>query len=394
MKTSTKTLLVMGLMSLHMVRYSMIFPFVPLLAEKMGASPTLIGVVGGAYSLMAVLAAVPVGGLSDRFGIKYLIIIGVLLSMVHAALLLTAGSIFMIILAQLLGGFSDLIHVVTIQTYISHLPGAYHRERGFGILAFSASLGQAVGPILAGVIVFNYGYTANFLAVIALSLPGFFILLLPEPQNGGQARRQYSIKGDLRESGRLLHDHKMTAVLIFAFTVVAAASLRSSFIPVYFRSRDLTEVDIGVLMTLFSVASTVVRFFMGRIVDLIGRRGLTVLAVVAVALGVGLVPLFTSSPTLGLTMLLFGLGFGFTQPLTMAMVSDLAEPEHAGLAMGLRFTVITTGALLGPIFFGYIVQVSDLSRPFYLAGLGVALVGLYITLLKPDLIPERQPDKI
>jgi MFS family permease len=94
----------------------------------------------------------------------------------------------------------------------------------------------------------------------------------------------------------------------------------------------------------------------------------------------------------GFTILIsiFGLGFGMTQPLSMVMVSDLTDPTQSGLAMGLRFVAIMLGSLLSPILLGLIIETFGLSPAFYAAALVVALAGIWMFVLRPDLIPGRR----
>lgn len=64
--------------TVHFTRHGIVFPFIPLLAERMGAGPSTIGYIVGAFSLTAVVLSIPLGGLVDRFGVKRLLIIGVI----------------------------------------------------------------------------------------------------------------------------------------------------------------------------------------------------------------------------------------------------------------------------------------------------------------------------
>jgi len=86
----------------------------------------------------------------------------------------------------------------------------------------------------------------------------------------------------------------------------------------------------------------------------------------------------------------FGLGFGMTQPLSMVMVADLTDPNHSGLAMGLRFTAAMAASLLSPIFLGLIVERFGLSPAFYVAASVVVFAGIRMFIIRPDLIPGRR----
>jgi MFS family permease len=113
-------------------------------------------------------------------------------------------------------------------------------------------------------------------------------------------------------------------------------------------------------------------------------------SVLAVALGVGLIPWLSSFFTTALALSLFGLGFGLTQPLSMVMVADLSDPEHPGLSMGIRFTVIALANLLGPVLLGFLVEGVGLNSPFYVSAFLVLAIGAYILKWKPGLLPGRR----
>jgi MFS family permease len=105
------------------------------------------------------------------------------------------------------------------------------------------------------------------------------------------------------------------------------------------------------------------------------------LALGLILLGTAALPVISDPfPTAGL-MLLFGLGFGISQPLSMVMVSDRAGKSFSGLAMGMRFTVITLGTLLSPVLSGLVVDTAGLEAAFYcIAGL-LAAAALLIRVI-------------
>jgi hypothetical protein len=57
--------LILIVFTFHFTRLGIIFPFVPLLAERMGASPSAIGFTVGAFSIIAVFLSIPFGGFWD-----------------------------------------------------------------------------------------------------------------------------------------------------------------------------------------------------------------------------------------------------------------------------------------------------------------------------------------
>jgi hypothetical protein len=58
--------------------------------------------------------------------------------------------------------------------------------------------------------------------------------------------------------------------------------------------------------------------------------------------------------------------------------------------MGLRFTSIMVASLLSPIFFGFLVGTFGLTSAFYVAAAVVALCGIRMLIVRPELIPARR----
>ena len=376
--------------SFHFTRHGIIFPFIPLLAAKLGAGPTTIGFIVGAFSLMAVCLSIPLGGLVDRFGVKRLLLIGVVCNISNAVILLQTDTVAGLIIAQLIAGIAFLLHVVASQAYISRLSDAHRREAGFGWLSIGASVGQSVGPILGGILVDRFDYPAAFWVVFVLSSAGLILLGLRNSRESNPTRSSYNPLHDARHAGALAWDPKVLMILIFTFAIVFAANLRASFLPVLLRSEGVTELTVGILIAIFSVMSTSIRLIFGWLMDTFKRKHILISAMVAIILAIGLIPSMGSITGYAVLISIFGLGFGLTQPLSMVMIADLTNPSQSGLSMGLRFTAIMVAGLLSPICLGFIVETIGLAPAFYAAAMVVGLVGVRMFILRPDLIPDRR----
>jgi MFS family permease len=377
-------------LTLHFIRHGIIFPFIPLLAEKMGAGPTTIGFIVGSFSLIAVFLSIPLGGLVDRFGVKRLLVLGVCCNIVNAAILIRTNTVSMLIIAQLIAGIAFLIYVVASQAFVSRLTDPSRREKGFGWLAFSASAGNSVGPILGGVLVGRFDYPVAFWVVLALSGAGLMLLGLEDTKASIATKSSYNPVQDARQAGLLAISPQVLLVLVFTFAIIFAANLRASFLPVLLRAEGLTEFTVGVLISIFAIVSTGIRLIFGRLLDTFNRKKILAMSMLAIIFAVGLLPSVVSVAGFALLISLFGLGFGMTQPISMVMIADLTNPDQSGLAMGLRFTAIMLAGLLSPIFLGLIIDTIGLSPAFYVAALIVALAGIHMFIIRPDLIPERR----
>jgi MFS family permease len=382
--------LILIVLILHFTRHGIIYPFVPLMAEAMGASLSAIGFTVGAFSFIAVFLSVPLGGLVDRFGVKRLLLFGVGFNILNALILIQADTISKLIIAQMIAGVAFLLHVVASQAYFSRLSNPSQREKGFGWLGFGASAGQSVGPLLGGFLVDRFDYQTAFWVALLLSSMGIALVGLKRTRESNPTKLSYNLLQDTRQAKALAIDPRVLMVLVFTFAIIFAVNLRSSFLPVFLRAEGLTEASVGLLISIFAVMSTSIRLIFGKLVQLFDRKKIIAGSLLAVVLGVGLIPSMFSAASFAVILAVFGLGFGMTQPLSMVMIADLTDPSQSGLAMGLRFTAIMVASLLSPIFFGFLVGTFGLTSAFYVAAVVVALCGIRMLIVRPELIPARR----
>jgi MFS family permease len=375
---------------LHFTRHGITFPFIPLLAEKMGAGPTTIGFIVGAFSLIAVFLSIPLGGLIDRFGVKLPLLLGVICNIANAVILLHANTVSTLIVAQLIAGIAFLPHVVASQAYVSRLPDTSRREKGFGWLSFGAAAGLSAGPILGGILVDRFDYQVAFWVVLVLSSGGLILLGLKNTRDTNPSSTSYSPLRDARQAGAMAIEPKIMLILFFSFAIIFAASLRSSFLPLLLRAEGLTEFTVGLLISVFAIMATSIRLIFGRLLNIFDRKKILAYSMLAIILAVGLIPSTASVAGFTILISIFGLGFGMTQPLSMVMISDLTNPTQSGLAMGLRFSSIMLAGLLSPIVLGFIIETIGLGAAFYAAALVVALAGIRMFFIRPDLIPSKR----
>lgn len=107
---------------------------------------------------------------------------------------------------------------------------------------------------------------------------------------------------------------------------------------------------VGLIEGLAESTALIVKVFSGAISDYLGKR--KGLAVFGYALGALTKPLFAIAPTTGIVLtarLLDRIGKGVRGAPRDALMADIAPPEVRGAAFGLRQSLDTVGAFLGPL---------------------------------------------
>ncbi len=372
---------------LFFLRHGVIFPFIPLYAKHLGVSSISIGLVVSSFSFLSFLMAFPAGILSDKLGPKLILLTGVIMNILYSILLLFSQNLWILISAQLIGGLGFLLIILGSQVYISSQEDKRLIEKSFGWVTFSAALGQSIGPFLGGVLFSKFSFEGMFKFAIFTSITGLLVLALKDITF---SKESYSIsfKNLIYILKKILNSH-VIAVFLFCFIVLFVITLRGSFLPILLKEKSLTEEEIGLLLSIFAIAMTLIRIFIGQIFELVSRSILVIITLFLISVATGILPLINSKFILSIPILMTGFGFGISQPLSMVMISDFVPTEYLGLSFGMRFSIMTFAAITGPSVFGLLTHRWGIASPFYISSLFMIIIGGVITILlkrpKPSL---------
>jgi MFS family permease len=341
---------------LMFVGYTMISPLAPLYSVALGASPAIIGVVIAAGFLFPLFLAIPVGSLVDRYGSRGMLIVGTLLVGLSPFLVPLFPGFASLGLLQVVGGLGHLLAIVAAQSFVATLGGGRAREQNFGWYSTFISIGQLIGPLVAGVTVDLLGFEEAFALSGALStLAVLLVVRLRQPERlaAGEAPR---FPGPA-QLGRLLRNPGVQLALLVSGTIMIPLMGHTSFLPAYLDLLAFPATTIGAVISLRSLVTIAVRPFMPRIIAFLGGRFRTLVVMTSMSI-VGLAGISYGGSLVALVAVavLVGVGLGIAQPLTMVAVVDRVASSERGTAFGLRLTANRLMQVTGPLALGLIAQ--------------------------------------
>ena len=170
---------------LDMVGLGLIMPILPaLLRELTGSDVAHASIYGGwlffAYALMQFFCAPVIGGLSDAFGRRPVLLLAVLGLGVDYALTALSPSIVWLFAGRIIAGIFGASYT-TANAYIADVTPPEERGKAFGMLGAAFGVGFVVGPAIGGLLG-DLGPRVPFFVAAGLSLANFLygVLLLPE----------------------------------------------------------------------------------------------------------------------------------------------------------------------------------------------------------------------
>jgi MFS family permease len=371
-----KLAILIAVATVDLMGAAMVFPLIPFYALRFESSPTVIGVILASF-FVAQLAAAPVWGrVSDRYGRRPALLIG--LSALGCGYLIVgfAASPWMLLIARMVQGAGGGTTGVT-QAYVADTVRPEDRARSLGWLSAGTNLGTMLGPAI-GSLTFRWGpeWPCILAAALCAINLAFAWKWLPESRAPGKAAQSDREKGEKRKP--VWHGvwhvvrHPSTPqsrlTLIYAFAMFGQSML-FAVLALYLNAKfGVREETIGYFFLYQGIFSVVLRSaLVGPIVDRLGERRAITLGGICLILGLVGYPLAPTVWSLALVIPLMPIGAALLFPATTATLSRSVDKAELGLTMGIAQTAAGVSRLIAPVASTAMFQHVSMASPFLFA---------------------------
>ena len=373
-----------GLYASRMLGLFMVLPVLALYADELaGATPLLIGLALGIYGLTQACLQVPFGWLSDRFGRKRMIVIGLVLFGLGSVVAALADSMSGIIIGRALQGSGAVAAV--IMALLADQTREQVRTAAMATIGLSIGVAFAVAMVLGPWLAASFGLAGVFWFTAALGLLGLVVLwrlVPPAPRrmrhrDVGMDRDQ--LRGILGNADLWRMDASIFALHLVLMAIFVAVPFRLLDAGIAIERHGLTYLSIMLLAFVFMVPLVIIAEKRRRM------KAMCLLAIVAITLSLfGLAGIGEGFAALFGWLLLFFIAFNLLEATLPSMLSKLAPAGAKGTAMGIYSTGQFLGAFLGGVLGGALVQLWGLSAVFVGCGLvGLAWLGVMAGMSPP-----------
>ena len=382
MTTSRSFALLCTIGVLCFISYNMVrMPVLALFAESPGASPERIGVIVSVSTLTGVVLKLPSGALSDIYGRRILLRIGVIAFGIPPFFYPFISDLNLLTLLRLFHGLATAIFAPSALATVAEL---YRERRGAALGTYTACTqsGALLGPFIGGYLAFAYGYSSAFItaglfgcAAIVL----FYSLHLSPPPPCLHDKGQASVWSEMWRGFSIVARNRK--VLVTSSTDAAkmiANGALMAFLPLYGISVGLNAGEVGLLFTIQSLTSFVSKPIMGRVSDRMGRQPLIMLGLLICAVTFVSIPHVSELALLLVLSAGFGFGEAVVSSSSSAFVADSSEFKTLGAGMGMQGTIGDIGHASGPLLAGVLIANMSYAGAFgIIAGLQVAAAGFF-----------------
>jgi MFS transporter, DHA1 family, multidrug resistance protein len=369
-------------------------PLLPLLARELGATPPEVGLVVAASTITGVLLKLPAGVWSDILGRRPLLLMSAAVFALMPFGYLTIAGLGGLMALRFVHGSATAIMSPVMSATISDVAPADRRATWLSTYLTIQGAGQALAPIIAGLMIARGRYDLAFVAAGSIGIMTPFLVAnmnLPD-------RRSHDATPILQRFSRgiaeVLRERRILIASVAHAAYYVMNGTLNAFLPLFAQDRiGMGAVEIGWLFGIQTVTTLAVRPMIGAASDRFGRRGAVVLGLIACAAGVWAIATSRTPFGVYVSVLLYAGGVAVTTAATSAYITDVAPRARYGAAHGVFGTIYDIGDAGGPLIGGVLVAAIGYTLTFQVVAAMAAitaLVFLWLSRATPRFIPDNQ----
>ena len=376
-----------GVFSLRMFGLFVILPVLAIYASNLsgGANATGIGIAIGIYGLTQAVFQIPFGRLSDFWGRKRTIYLGLLIFIIGSIVAALAESLLLLSIGRAIQGAGAVSAVVI--ALVADLTRDSVRTKAMAIIGvtigFTFLLSIITGPLLQPIV----GVPGIFLITAIMSGCAIFVVHFLVPENEREQVKA-SVRVGPKPLRAILTDANLLRLDFGIFSLHGI--LMSMFIAVPFFLSEHTHVqDVWKFYLYVMVASLGIMLPLIRIAEKFELRKPVFIVCVGLIFAVEVVLWGFEANILqfGIAMVAFFGAFNVLEALLPSWVSRVAHASSKGTALGVYSTSQYLGTFFGGLMGGVIYQ-SYAWHGVFLFCAGWAIIWLMISLKLQDPIAE------
>jgi MFS transporter, DHA1 family, tetracycline resistance protein len=367
---------------IDLLGFGIVIPFLPLYAERLHVNASGIGLILSSYSLMQLFCAPLLGRLSDHYGRRPIIMLGLLGSSISYMIYGFAGSFALLLMSRAVHG-ACAGTVATAQAYVADTTTESERAHGMGIIGAAFGLGFVLGPALGGLLGHSdLRVPAFFAALLTLANLIFAAVSLPESHQpvGCATLTWTNALAPLAKLPRQLTVHRLSRLFSISFLGASAmAAFEATFALMVPAIYGYGARGIGELLAFAGALQAFTQgYLLRKIVARYGELRLVRAGMIAFALGIAPMASLSSRGLLWLVLSLLAVGYGLASPSVASLISRTTEEDLQGEILGVNQSALSLARICGPLLAGLIYQMFA-PAAVYLVGAITALSALALT---------------
>jgi DHA1 family tetracycline resistance protein-like MFS transporter len=346
----------------------------------------LAGAITAVFGLMQFLAAPILGELSDVYGRKRLLTIGVAV-LAFSNLLFGFGieiaSLAVLFVARILAGLAGANFSIA-QAAIVDVSKPEERAKNFGIIGAAFGIGFILGPLLGGIIAATFSHAAMpfiFAGGLGILNVMFIVIFLKETRKTtNEVRAKFNIFKGLRNIQEAFRDKDALPVYLSSFFYMCGFAFFTSFIGILLAvNHGYNEAGIGGFFAAFGLCIAVTQLvILPQIAKRFKERPILLVGFPVVAAVIFTYPFIDGNLFLYVLIPFMAIPQGLAFANISSLVSKSVSPDKQGAALGINGSLMALAQGIIPLIAGVGTGVIGLTSPFVAGGLVIMLAWVIL----------------
>lgn len=368
---------------LDMIGAGMVIPIIPIIFTDpsspafmlMGYSTSMQYLIAGAvtaiFGIMQFVAAPLLGELSDIYGRKKLLALGVAVLAIGQMLFgfgIGIASLWILFISRAVAGFAGANFSIA-QAAIADVTEPQDRAKNFGLIGAAFGIGFILGPFLGGWIADITGSASApfwFSGILGIVNLIFLMIMLPETNLNKKAARHFHIFKGLSNIKEAFEDRQASPVYWASFLYMSGFAFFTTFIGILAVSRfGLSAAGLGTFFAAVGVWVVITQLLILPILSKkYSERAILRTALLVLAVAIGAYPFLPSALWLYAFIPLIAIPQGLSFANIGALISKSVSSDKQGAALGINGSLIALSQGLIPLLAGVGSGLVGLSAPF------------------------------
>jgi MFS family permease len=357
-----------------------------------GFSKEYLGLVNAMPSIAALIFGIPIGVLSDRWGRKNSMIIGVGVSVCGMALQLTVSSPTWILIAAFIVGLAGMLFYISQAPFMMNISNHENRALIFSISFGLWTISGAVGNLFAGQLPDFFANLLNvpardartYQAVLLISVALSLLTLIPLMMlHEDKPKKSEVVETSGRQFWRFLVKPITLKLALPNLLLGFGAAILIPYMNVFFLDKFmLPDQKLGILFSLLAIFTGLGSIIGPRLADHLGGKVQAV--VVTQIASVIFLLILGFSPALSLASMSFlfrGVLMNMAMPLYHAFTMEQVKEQHFGIMNSVLELNWQSGYAIGPYVSGVIQQNFGFNPLFVITSFLYASASVMIWIL-------------
>ena len=384
-----------------MLGYGILLPTLPYYTERLALKDNLdtelinfhIGMLTSIYPLFQLLFVIVWGKLSDKYGRKPLIVIGLIGFVVMNLLTGLATSLTMLYIARIVGGIFTSSVIPVSNAYLSDITSEKRRTKIMAWSGVAISSGLIFGPVLGGFLSqtnLHFKFSIGVFHLDRFSVPfilaallGFVVVLII-----GKWLKNTEIKRRIASKGNKFSFSLSTyfiVLLLLSFVMQFVVTLFETVFSIYGKDElAFTSNQVGIgFMLCGSVMAVLQPVFATYGEKILTSKQQIILGLLISGVSLIVFPFVNNELNVYLMIILFAAGGAMVTPNLLSAVS-LISKKNTGRNISIQSSTNSIGQILGPVLGTWLIA-GGFYYPFIIAGVSVlGAMGLVYFLKTQD----------